>query len=385
MVAAARRGMSLRATARKYGAALSTVQFWVQRASGHRLGRVDWQDRPPIARRTRRTRTDLEDRILALRLELRDQSDLGEFGARAIHERLRADGVTAPPSIRTIGRVLERRGALDGRHRVRRQPPPRGWYLPDLAACRAELDSFDYVEGLVIEGGIPVEVLTGTSLHGGLVGAWPLSSVSARQVADQLVGHWREFGLPRYAQFDNGTCFQGAHHIPDVLGRVTRVCLSLNVVPVFVPPRETGFQAAIENLNGRWQAKVWARFHHDSLADLIEHSRRYVAASRHRAGPRIDVAPPRRRFPKNWVMDLYAPAHGSLVYLRRTNEEGVVSLMGHSYPLPSPWTHRLVRCEVDLDFERIRFFALRRRSPADQPLIGEHKYVFPRRRLRFLE
>ena len=117
-------------------------------------------------------------------------------------------------------------------------------------------------------------------------------------------------------------------------------------------------QSAIENFNDRWQPKLWARFHHDSLADLTDHSRRYVAASRHRAGPRIDAAPPRRRFPENWVMDLYAPTHGSAVYLRRTNEGGVVSLMGHSFPLPSSWTHHLVRCEVDLDLERIRFFAL---------------------------
>jgi len=39
-----------------------------------------------------------------------------------------------------------------------------------------------------------------------------------------------------------------------------RTCLRLDVTPVFAPPRESGFQAAIENFNGRWQAKVWARF-----------------------------------------------------------------------------------------------------------------------------
>lgn len=33
-----------------------------------------------------------------------------------------------------------------GLHRQRRPTPPKGWYLPDLADGKAELDSFDFVE-----------------------------------------------------------------------------------------------------------------------------------------------------------------------------------------------------------------------------------------------
>ena len=70
------------------------------------------------------------------------------------------------------------------------------------------------------------------------------------------------------SQFDNDTRFQGPHQHRDVVSRVMRLCLSLGVTPVFAPVREHGFQNAIENLNGRWQAKVWSRFHHESLAAL---------------------------------------------------------------------------------------------------------------------
>jgi len=137
--------------------------------------------------------------------------------------------------------------------------------LPDVADGRAELDSFDGVEGLVIQGGIPVEVLNGVSLHGGLVVSWPHTVITAQFTVESLVEHWRAVGLPGYAQFDNDPIFEGAQIYPDTIGRVARTCLGLGVVPVFVPPRETGFQAAIEGYNGRWQAKVWARFHHESL------------------------------------------------------------------------------------------------------------------------
>src|SRR4029453_6505337 len=98
-----------------------------------------------------------------------------------------------------------------------------------------------------------------------LVGSWPGAAIHASTVREAILGHWRQFGLPDYAQFDNDTRFQGPHQHPDVISSVMRLCLSLQVVPVFVPPRETGFQATIESFNGRWQAKVWARFHHESL------------------------------------------------------------------------------------------------------------------------
>ncbi len=122
--------------------------------------------------------------MLTLRVELKDRSDLGEFGARAIRDALKAKGITQLPSARTIGRILERHGALDGRKRTRRPAPPAGWYLPDLAARRAELDSSDIVEGLVIKGGTRVEVLNATSLHGGLVASWPMGVVTAKAAVE---------------------------------------------------------------------------------------------------------------------------------------------------------------------------------------------------------
>ena len=96
-----------------------------------------------------------------------------------------------------------------------------------MAARRSELDSFDVVEGLVIEGGIGVEVLNAVSLHGGLIASWPASTIFAHTVVQALIEHWRGFGLPAYAQFDNDTRFQGAHQFSDTIGRVIRLCLSL--------------------------------------------------------------------------------------------------------------------------------------------------------------
>jgi putative transposase len=379
MVAAVRRGQSLRAVAGRFGVGVATVAYWVQRAKDKRLDRVDWSDHSCAPHKTRRTATSLEDLVLQTRSDLA-QGDLGAIGADAIRQSLVDQQLAQVPSVRTINRILGRRGALDGRKRSRRPPPPLGWYLPAVAAAQAELDSIDIVEGLVIKEGPQVEVLNGVSLHGGLVVSWPVvSPVTSALTVQSLSEHWREVGLPGYAQFDNDMIFHGTQRYPDALGRVLRLCLSLGVVPVLVPPRETGFQAMIESYNGWWQTKVWARFQHENLEDLQGHSQKYVAALRKQRAARIEAAPDRRAFPGNWKLNLKKRPVGRLVYLRRSNGLSEVALLGQTWPLGQVWPNRLVRCEVDLDKDKIRFFTLRRKAPTSQPQILEVNYRLPNR------
>jgi hypothetical protein len=379
MVAAVRRGQSLRAVARQFGVGVATVSHWVARAEGQRLDRVDWSDRSRAPHQTRRTDSAVEDLVLKTRSDLA-QGDLGAIGAEPIRQALLDRGVAKLPSVRTINRILGRRGALDGNQRTRRPPPPKGWYLPEVAKATAELDSFDVVEGLVLKDGPLVEVLNGCSLHGGRVTSWPIAGpVTSAMIVQSLVAHWQQVGLPGYAQFDNDMIFHGTHRYPDALGRVLRLCLSLGVVPVLVPPRETGFQAMIESYNGWWQAKVWVRFLHQDLADLQGHSARYVAALLKQRAARIEAAPDRRAVPADWKLDLKKRPSGRLVYLRRSNPNSEVVLLGQTWPLGQPWPNRLVRCEVDLDTNKIRFFTLRRKEPTSQPQILEVDYRLPNR------
>lgn len=173
--------------------------------------------------------------------------------------------------------------------------------------------------------------------------------------------------------------FQGTHRYPDALGRVTRLCLSLDVVPVFVPPREMGFQAMFESYNGWWQARVWARFQHPDLASLQDRSWRHVRALRQHRMARVEAAPARRPFPKDWTLKLKTRPRGRVIYVRRTNATGAVNLLGKDWMVSATWPNRLVRCEVDLDRDTIAFFTLRRRDPSSQPKSLEVDHRLPDR------
>jgi len=125
MVAAVRSGDSLHAVARRFRVPRSLVQRWVRRAEGRRVDRVDWTNRLPGRRQpVNKTPPELEDLLVALRRELKETSALGEYGAATIRWELQRRHIRPLPSLRTIGRILERRGALDGRRRVRRPAPP---------------------------------------------------------------------------------------------------------------------------------------------------------------------------------------------------------------------------------------------------------------------
>lgn len=358
MVRAVRSGQSWRAVARQFGVSVGLVGFWLHRARGRRLDRVDWSDRssgPP--RPVNRTQRALERRVVALRHWLRRHDPLGYVGAEAIRRRLLAEGEPAP-SARTIARILRRAGVTPQK-RHRHPPPPAGWYLPAVASGRAELDQLDVVEGLQLRRRGPVEVLTGISLWGKLALAepahrgWRVESICA-----VLTAHWQRWGAPEYLQMDNDTRFAGSGRAVRRLGRFVRFCLGHGVVPVFAPPRETGFQAAVESFNALWQAKVWQRFRHRDLRQLRGRNRAFLGAHHHH---HMREQVPRRTGAR--------PVAETIVFLRRTDARGRLRVLGAEVTAAPRWPHRLVRAELNVRTQTLRVHALRRRAPTDQPLL----------------
>ena len=69
-------------------------------------------------------------------------------------------------------------------------------------------------------------------------------------IIDFLVSAWQKLGLPKVLQMDNGLEFRGSNRYPRSFGKLVRVCLDLDVQPLFIPPHEPWRNGVIENLNG---------------------------------------------------------------------------------------------------------------------------------------
>ena len=380
MVSAVRKGLAVRAVARLFRVDHSVVRKWLKRAGRRRLDRVDFGSQSRAPKTLQRTAAEMEDLILEVRRWLQEESPLGEYGPVAIRRELLARPVERPPAITTIKRILRRRGALDGRRRIRRPAPPPGWYLPAVAAAQAEIDSCDVIEDLKLEAGPLVDVFNVVSIIGKRVRSWPAEAPMSSDFATcALLRHWREHGLPDYVQFDNDTRFTGGSRWPNTLGTLIRTCLALNVTPVFAPPREHGIQNAIESANGRWQAKIWRRFQHPSFAALKRCAATYENAANRKNAASIGNAPTRRRFPKRRTLLLPARPQGTVILIRRTDAHSRVVILGKTYSLPVSWPYRLARCELDLTASRLRFVGLRRQAFDQQPCLHSMPFLLPQK------
>lgn len=137
MVQLHRAGVSIREIARRLNKDKKTVKKWVSRAADTRLDRVDFSDRRAI-RKQAANRLDplVEASIIEMRKVLKEESDLGEFGAKAIHQALRDAGMSSVPCVRTIGNVLLRNGLLGENRRRRFSPPPQPGTCPKSVISR---------------------------------------------------------------------------------------------------------------------------------------------------------------------------------------------------------------------------------------------------------
>lgn len=368
MVQAVRAGRSYRDVARRFRVGVATVSLWVQRARGRPVDRVDWRDRSERPHRIWRTTPAVVRAILRLRRQLIRHDALGEYGPQAIHYHLRASGHPAPCA-RTIARWLARLGH-SGRERWRRPAPPKGRYLADVAAGHAEVDSADVVEGLRLRRGGRVEVLNVLGLWNPQPDSLVAQGINTTAVIAQLAARWRRDGCPAYAQFDNDTIFSGAHARRAYFGRLVHWCLCLGVTPVFAPPAELGFQAAIEAYNRRWQDRVWRRWRHRSRPDLQRRSDAFVAAYQR---AKANLAAQYQASRSIWQEPALEPRTHRIVLIRRLDDQGTLNLCAQPLRIASDWAHRLVRCEINVSAQVVHCYALSRREPSRQPLLARRR------------
>src|SRR5258706_2795314 len=205
MVKLFRNGKSQRKIARQFGVSLHTVQRWIERSGGFALENVDWSDHSHIPQRiANKTAAHVERKICRIRKTLEKDGTLGVIGALSIHEALQASKeVRSIPSVRTIGRILQRQGFLDRQRRIRNASPPAGWYLPGLAGRSVDLDCFDVVEDLRMDGFGLFQVFTARTLLAPLAGSLPGQMGSTTLFFEAFQTYWPCHGLPKYPQFYN--------------------------------------------------------------------------------------------------------------------------------------------------------------------------------------
>jgi len=140
------------------------------------------------------------------------------------------------PSISTINAILKRNNLIE--HNEKRFNP-KGKNYPSIKCERPnELHEVDLLGPRYLKGGIRFYLLNVIDIFSHRVGIEILQSKYDEIIAEALIRIWKRLGLPQYLQLDNQSPFRGSDRHPRSFGIVIKLCLSLNIQPVFIPLNE---------------------------------------------------------------------------------------------------------------------------------------------------
>jgi transposase len=203
------RGESPAAIAAALGRARSWVYKWLNRASADDATWNVSQSRAPH-RRPRETTDAITEIISATRHRLR--ADGVFHGAQAIHWELQELSLPSIPSVRTIGRVLQRLDLVERRHG---RYTPRGTRYPVLVASTpGAVHQSDFVGPCYGQRPLRFYSLHSVDLATGRCAVEPVTERAAQATIDAFWASWWRLGLPRRSRSTTRRCFMAVSDIP---------------------------------------------------------------------------------------------------------------------------------------------------------------------------
>lgn len=368
-------GETVTAVCGSLGYSRAWLYKWLDR---HDAGDPDWykeQSRRP-RRRPQQTSTEIEEVVQLVRKRL---ERAGEFsGAQAIRWELEELEVHPLPSVRTISRILVRRGLT-----TRRTGPyeAKGKRYPSLLAhAPGDVHQTDFVGPCYLRGGLRFYGLNTVDVATGRCASEPTRGRSAQVTVDALWNSWGRLGMPRHQQVDNEMVFYGSPRYPRSMGPLLRLCLLNGIEVWFIPMSEPWRNGVVEKFNDLWQQKFLKRINLVTQTDLQEqslqfegrHNGRYrysklggrtpmlaLQSSGHRLRFPEASAPPRHPMP--------VPEAGSYHLVRFVRSDSVLNVFGEKFMAPPECTYEYVRLTVDVARQRLKVFL-------DEELVDEHSY-----------
>ena len=296
---------------------------------------------------SRQTPPHIERAILSVRRRREARSTpqmrYAQIGAAAIREELRTLGLTPLPSVRTIGRVLKRAGRTNPSLRLAR-PLAQSDYPGPQAQDSNQVHQIDVVGPRYLKGdktryyflvckdvfdqSVYVELVKGRGMDG---------------ILTFLIHAWQHLGLPEIAQFDNGREFCGFGYPAHYLSRVIRLCLRLEIEPVFIPPAKPQRNGSVENSNGWFQPVLLKRTYHRSC-DLRRQLRLLMTAvNEQHVHPQLGYKTPAqyrrskrlRILPANFSLDgkKIPICTGKVTFIRLVSAEGNINILEQRFKI----------------------------------------------------
>jgi len=244
------------------GISKSWFYKWLKR---YQSGDENWwqeQSRAPKSKPTKIS-TDLEQLVLRTRKEL-ESSRFYQYGPQAIYYKLVQSNIEPPP-VWTIARILNRNGVTNPRRSTGYISKGKA-YPYEYSLCH----QIDFIgpRYLATKARYYFFNIICCDTHNSQVNV--VQNQNADIVCKCLIRFWKTAGIPDFIQMDNDLAFWGSLRMPNVVGKVIRLCLAYGVTPVFIPVKEPWRNGIIERFNRTQQESILTAKRYSCLEEIQE-------------------------------------------------------------------------------------------------------------------
>lgn len=291
-----------------------------------------------------------------------------------------------PPSRATINRILQR-------HQLVRPKPRKNKkrHLPDdypwpCVQKANELHLFDFVSRSIRgEGRFYGFHLLDQAPR------WPYvraeTPKNTETVSQFLVSAWQAIGLPAVLYLDNDPVWNGGGRGQRVLSTIVRLCLTVGIEVIFIPPYTYEANPIMESFNGVWDANFWGRTQFRDLLHLQAELPYFEHYCRHRRplpefkGLTADQIAP-NFVPLYLSVSFNQHQQGSLPltagrvhFIRFVSSTGTISILNEVWQLnQEKWAGKTVRATIDTHLQQLLVY--HQPNPSDTcSLIAQFDYL----------
>lgn len=332
------------------------------------------QSKRPYRVREKISRT-IEQAVIETRKSL-EKTLYAQIGALNISWQLNQQGMVAPP-IPTINKILKRNNLV----RKRPKYEPKNIDYPSL-----EIKGSNYLHQFDVVG--PRYLKTdGRFYSANIIDAYdhrccinPICRQTKTDICDALVRSWQNLGIPNYLQMDNKLPGRGSNRYPHSFGLVIRLCLKLDIQPVFIPLKEPWRNGIVERFQDVFDKSFFRTQYFKGFGHVLKqaknfelfHNQNHRYSTMNGKTPKemtygnLKLLSPNFKLPERLSI---VPGYIHIVRFIRSNR--ILDIFGEKFPMPIEVEYEYVWATIDTKKEKLSVYH-------DSKLIEKLNYPLPK-------
>lgn len=349
----------------------------------YQTDKEDWYQDKSRAPKTIPNKIDqaMEQLILSVRDNL-EKTPYAQKGAATIAWRINKLGYTPPPSW-TINRVLKRNGRIHPETKKERKRGRTNYPYFIEAYHAGHIHQADLVGPRYIRGDGRLYAFNTIDVFSHEGFSVVVRSKDCDTMIQAIVDTWKHLGVPIILQLDNELSFRGSNRYPHSLGKVIKLCLTMNVELVFIPPAEPWRNGMIERFNNTFDKRFYrteqfkdCEHLRNSLRQFIEyHNANHIYSANGGKTPSQvlnSVAIKPEKLTPNYQLpdELNIPYEGYIHLIRLIRSDLKLNVWGELFSMPKKVMYEYVRATIYTEYHLLNVFL-------GDELVAQFEYTLP--------